>query len=331
MSQTVLLIADPNTARRKMLVQKCTGIDGLRVQGVATLGESRALCEAERPPRIAVAPELADLYEFAGFLRSAGAAGAEIVVYGQPRRRIMGVRYLETEPDSPGEDTAAVLLAGIAARVVRANAPGIVHPPMPAAAPAGEQLILIGASTGGVAALETVLAAFPEDCPPTLIVQHIREGFADSMVRRFDQMLRPNVLAAGDAVELRRGHVYLAARSDCHLGVSPFGTGIRSHLIAGDPVGGHCPAVDVLFGQGAAVAHRVSVRAALLTGMGADGAAGMSALRDAGAYTIAQDKESSIVWGMPRVAIERGAVADVLPLDRIGRALLEHRDAQAIA
>lgn len=185
-----------------------------------------------------------------------------------------------------------------------------------------EDIICIGASTGGISALEAVLAAFQADCPPTLIVQHIRPGFAEGLIRRLNGTLAPQVVAATENQVLERGMIYLACSTDHHLGIFP-GATPRIRLIEGDPVAGHRPSVDVLFDQAAALAGKLNVRAALLTGMGADGADGMCALREAGALTIAQDRGSSVVWGMPRVAIERGGATEVLPLSRIGEALLK--------
>ena len=190
----------------------------------------------------------------------------------------------------------------------------------PAADPS-PQLICIGASTGGVSALETVLLNFPEDCPPTLIVQHIRPGFAEGLVRRLNQLVNPHVISAKDNEVIEHGNVYVAAAHDRHLGLT-LRSGLRLRLLAEAPVSGHRPSVDVLFHQAAEQAKRIRISAALLTGMGADGADGMAMLRAAGAYTIAQDENSSVVWGMPRVAIERGGATDVLPLNKIGPALL---------
>jgi two-component system chemotaxis response regulator CheB len=180
-------------------------------------------------------------------------------------------------------------------------------------------MILIGASTGGIAAIETVLASFPADCPPTLVVQHIREGFVSGFVQRLNTRCRPRVVEATDGDRLCRGTVYLAADAERHLVVAGQTTP-RCQLLAAAPRHGHRPAVDPLFESALPLARGVA--AALLTGMGSDGAQGLGALRQAGAHTIAQDRETSIVWGMPRAAVERGAAAQVLPIDRIGAALL---------
>jgi two-component system chemotaxis response regulator CheB len=186
------------------------------------------------------------------------------------------------------------------------------------------ELILIGASTGGITAIEEVLSSFPADCPPTLVVQHMRDGYIPRLVQRLDDRCRPRVVEATGGLSLRRGTIAFASDESRHLTVA--GKAVpRCALSATAPVHGHRPAVDPLFLSATAFGDRVA--AALLTGMGSDGAAGLGALRRAGAFTIAQDEATSTVWGMPRVAIESGAAEIVLPLARIGPALLAGRSA----
>jgi two-component system chemotaxis response regulator CheB len=180
-------------------------------------------------------------------------------------------------------------------------------------------LIVIGASTGGVSAIETVLTDFPRDCPPTLVVQHIRAGFIEGMIARLDARCAPRIAAAQDGQALRRGEVLVAADSDRHL-VLQGKDAPRIRLLEGAPRHGHRPSVDALFESVAPLGRVVS--AALLTGMGADGADGMGRIRAAGGATIAQDEASCVVYGMPRVAVEAGAASRVLPLGRIAGALL---------
>ncbi|MCL4105377.1 UNVERIFIED_CONTAM: hypothetical protein GTU68_055508 [Idotea baltica] len=145
------------------------------------------------------------------------------------------------------------------------------------------KLLLIGASTGGVEALERVLSSFPPDCPPTLISQHMPESFLRSFAKRLNDGMSATVKLACDKEKLQKGHIYLAPGAE---------------RIARDVI------------------------AILLTGMGRDGAYGMKQLWQAGAHTIAQNEETSVVFGMPRVAIELGAVADVLPLEAIAECAL---------
>jgi two-component system chemotaxis response regulator CheB len=197
--------------------------------------------------------------------------------------------------------------------------------PAPSGSTVQTDIIVIGASTGGVEALHTVLGEFPEDCPPTLIVQHINGCFAGAIAQSFDRAVRPRVILAESDMPLERGTVLLAPGSERHLQVATAGSrGLRCVLREGDPVAGHRPSVDRLFtslasalgGSGGARALGV-----LLTGMGQDGAQGMAQLASIGARTIAQDKESCVVFGMPRAAIELGAASEVLPLNRIASAI----------
>ncbi|WP_408591297.1 chemotaxis-specific protein-glutamate methyltransferase CheB [Novosphingobium sp.] len=179
------------------------------------------------------------------------------------------------------------------------------------------RLIAIGSSTGGVEALQVLLGGFPEDCPPTLIVQHISARFAPAVARTLDQSCPPKILVAEPDLPLRPGHVYLAPGDDRHLtigGTSAF----HAKLRPGATVSGHLPSVDVLFKSVAETVGKSAV-GILLTGMGSDGAQGLLAMARAGAHTIAQDEASCTVFGMPRVAISLGAANIVAPIGHIAR------------
>lgn len=195
-------------------------------------------------------------------------------------------------------------------------------PADPRGASSGDPIILIGASTGGVDALLTVLTRFPEDCPPTLVVQHTGSGFGESLAGLLDRQCLPSVLLANGPMPLRRGQILIGAGIRAHLVLDGRGA-TRVTTIADGPVAGHIPSVDRLFLSALPLAPRVS--AALLTGMGRDGAEGMKALRSAGARTLAQDEASCVVYGMPRAAVELGGVERVLPLNKIAGALLARR------
>lgn len=184
---------------------------------------------------------------------------------------------------------------------------------------ASNRFILIGASTGGVDALMTVLSNFPANCPPTFIVQHTGGGFGDSLTRLLDRQCAANVRAARHGDTVKMGEVVIAAGSRAHL-VLKGGRPMRIALNAGDLVSGHMPSVDCMFKSAVPGASRAV--AALLTGMGRDGAEGLRELHDAGAITIAQDEASCIVYGMPRAAVQLGGAQSVLPLSQIGPTLL---------
>lgn len=177
-------------------------------------------------------------------------------------------------------------------------------------------LVAIGSSTGGVEALHAVLSAFPVDCPPTLIVQHVNARFAPSIAQSLDQACPPRVLIAEPDLPLRPGHIYLAPGDERHLTVSGSPGNFHARLRPGQPISGHLPSVDALFQS---VAEKVGSAAAgiLLTGMGSDGAQGLLAMHRAGALTIAQDEATCTVFGMPRAAIALGAAGIVAPLSSI--------------
>jgi two-component system chemotaxis response regulator CheB len=188
----------------------------------------------------------------------------------------------------------------------------------PAAARPMPKVVAIAASTGGPAALAQVLSELPADFPaPILIVQHVLEGFGAGLVRWLASQCVLKVELAGDRKSLKPGTAILAP-DDRHLMVSVG----RSRLDAGPPVGGHRPSGTLLL---ASVAKEFGEHAAgvVLTGMGADGAEGLKALRARGALTIAQGPQSSVVYGMPKVAVESGAAEHVVELDEMAGTLLK--------
>lgn len=182
-----------------------------------------------------------------------------------------------------------------------------------------DKILLIGASTGGIDALTTILSSFPENCPPTAIVQHTGQNFSETLVKLLDKRCAAQVVRAKTGVVMQAGRVCVAGGIDGHL---TFETGARlSCLIKDSPeVSGHRPSIDEMFAAALPFASRVI--AVLLTGMGRDGALGLQGLRRAGAQTIGQDEKTSVVYGMPRVAFELGAVQTQLPLEKIGPELM---------
>ncbi|MGL4313791.1 MAG: CheB methylesterase domain-containing protein, partial [Sphingomonas sp.] len=178
------------------------------------------------------------------------------------------------------------------------------------------RLIAVGASTGGVEALQVLLQNFPTDCPPTVIVQHINGHFAEAVARRLDQWCAPKVTVSEPDLLLKPGHVYLAPGNDRHLQIRSSSSGFTAKMRVGDKVAGHRPSVDMLFHSVAEAAGSDAV-GILLTGMGSDGAHGLLAMHKAGAATIAQDQATSTVFGMPKAAIGLGAARLVAPIHRI--------------
>ncbi|MCB1927565.1 MAG: chemotaxis response regulator protein-glutamate methylesterase [Rhodocyclaceae bacterium] len=183
-----------------------------------------------------------------------------------------------------------------------------------------ERLILIGASTGGTEAIKDVLTGLPGQCPPVLMVQHMPEMFTGSFARRLDGLCELKVKEAEHGEVVRPGVAYLAP-GHSHLLLVRRGGALQCELSRGEPVNRHRPSVDVLF-ESAAPLVGSRVVAALLTGMGKDGAKGLLSLKRAGAWTIAQDEASCVVYGMPREAAAIGAASEVVGLkDVAGRML----------
>jgi two-component system chemotaxis response regulator CheB len=183
-----------------------------------------------------------------------------------------------------------------------------------------DRIIAIGASTGGTEAIAGILAAFPPDAPPVVIAQHIPELFSRRFAQRLDEGCALDVREARDGDPLVLGAAYVAPGNH-HLGVVRSGAKYYCSVTQGERVNRHRPSVDVLFRSVAAAAGHNAV-GALLTGMGDDGALGLKAMHDAGAATIAQDKETSVVWGMPCEAVKLGAASEVLPLGQVAQRLL---------
>ncbi|WP_347093772.1 protein-glutamate methylesterase/protein-glutamine glutaminase [Sphingomonas parapaucimobilis] len=194
--------------------------------------------------------------------------------------------------------------------------------PMADFKPIPGSLIAIGASTGGVEALIQVLSGFPANCPPTVICQHMPATFTTSFAARLDRLSKPTVTEARHGQPLVAGHVYLAPGGTHHMEVGGVDGQYRARLIPDDPVSGHRPSVDRLFHS---VAKTVGAKAvgAILTGMGRDGADGLLAMRGKGCMTIGQDRDSCVVYGMPGVAQDIGAVTRQLTLTRIAPALID--------
>ncbi len=185
---------------------------------------------------------------------------------------------------------------------------------------ATHKLIAIGASTGGTQAIEAVLRRFPVDAPATVIVQHMPEHFTASFAKRLDGVSAMTVREARDGDVLAPG-LALVAPGGRHLVIQASGARWVARVKDGPKVHHQRPAVDVTFQSLARCAGR-NVAAALLTGMGADGARGLQALREAGAHTIAQDEQTSVVWGMPGEAVKLDAACDVLPIGDVADGLL---------
>lgn len=183
-----------------------------------------------------------------------------------------------------------------------------------------EKIIAIGASTGGTEAIKEVLTRLPADCPAIVITQHMPPGFTTSFAARLNSLCQMTVKEATHGERLLPGHAYIAPGGK-HFSISRSGANYVAVVDDAPPVNRHKPSVEVLFKSVAANAGR-NAYGIMLTGMGADGAAAMREMRDAGSYNLVQDESTCIVFGMPREAIAHGAADEVLPLPQIAQALL---------
>jgi two-component system chemotaxis response regulator CheB len=204
--------------------------------------------------------------------------------------------------------TADAMLPHVAAR------PGRTVPSL------DTRIVCIGASTGGTEALRDVLEALPANAPPIVIVQHMPEKFTAAFARRLDSLCTIEVKEAEDGDDVMAGRA-LIAPGNRHMMLQRIGTRFRVAIADGPPVCRHRPSVDVLFRSAAQAAGSNAV-GVILTGMGDDGAQGLLEMRNAGAYTVAQDEDSCVVFGMPKEAIQRGAVQKIVPLGRVANEII---------
>lgn len=200
------------------------------------------------------------------------------------------------------------------------DADAVIPMGRPQALTTTEKLMLVGASTGGTEALRVFLEQLPVNCPPVGIVQHMPEHFTAAFANRLNSICQITVKEAQDGDTMLRGQA-LIAPGNKHMLLKRSGAKYYVEVKDGPLVSRHRPSVDVLFRSGARFGGK-NVVAAIMTGMGDDGAKGMVELHDVGAYCIAQDEATSVVFGMPQEAIKMGGVDKVLPLQRIAQEMV---------
>ena len=231
------------------------------------------------------------------------------------------------------EDICAKLRTAAQAQVRRLPSPAASAAQRPAAPGLGrlstEKIVFIGASTGGTEATRELLMGLPADAPAVVITQHMPPGFTRSYAARLDSLCRIRIKEAADGDRILPGHGYIAP-GGLHLTVERSGANYLARVRDGDPINRHKPSVEALFESAARVVGPNAL-GVMLTGMGADGARAMKAMREAGSYNFCQDEASCVVFGMPREAIAQGAAHEVLPLQRIAPALLERLRSMAAA
>jgi len=184
-----------------------------------------------------------------------------------------------------------------------------------------KSVIAIGASTGGTEAIIEIIKRFPANSPGVVIVQHMPPVFTKMYADRANGICAMRVSEAQNGDRVERGVILIAPGGDQQMYLRQDASGYYTYLSPGAKVSGHCPSVDVLFDSVAKTAGRNAV-GVILTGMGADGARGLTDMRKAGAHTIGQDEASCVVYGMPMVAYNMGGVTEQLPLSSIGDAVL---------
>jgi len=184
-----------------------------------------------------------------------------------------------------------------------------------------EHIIAIGASTGGTEATAEILRQLPEDIPGILVVQHMPVGFTKMYADRLNKICKFTVQEAQNGDRVKQGQALIAA-GDKHMTLEKDFKGYYVKCAAGEKVSGHCPSVDVLFRSVAKTAGKDAM-GIILTGMGKDGAAGLLEMRNKGSYTIGQDKQSCVVYGMPMVAFDIGAVEKQAPCQSIARLIIQ--------
>jgi two-component system chemotaxis response regulator CheB len=185
-----------------------------------------------------------------------------------------------------------------------------------------KKIIALGASTGGTEALQRVLENLPPNMPGIVIVQHMPAGFTKMYADRLNRVCKMEVREAVDGDRVKQGLVLIAAGGECHMRLKKDTQGYFVSCQKGEKVSGHCPSVDVLFDSVADTAKADAI-GVILTGMGSDGVKGLLKMKQTGAYTIGQDKDTCVVYGMPMVAFNVGAVVRQAPLDAISGILID--------
>ncbi|MGQ9366751.1 protein-glutamate methylesterase/protein-glutamine glutaminase [Azospirillum sp. ST 5-10] len=332
-----VVVVDDSALMRALLTDALSREPGIAV--VATAGdpyEARAAIKASNPDVITLDVEMPRM-DGLSFLEKIMALRPTPVVMVSSLTREgsdAAIRALEigavdcvAKPDGSDGQRFAAMAAELAAKIrvaatARPTALPAARPAAPAPWRAGTRagVIAIGASTGGVERIRAVLSMMPADCPPILVTQHIGPSYVASLAARLDRQTPPAVRVAAPGVRLEPGTVHVAP-GDRHLTLAPAAGGFACRIDDGPPVSGHRPSVDVLFHSVAEAAGADAV-GVILSGMGRDGAAGLLAMRQAGAYTIGEQESSCVVYGMPRAARDAGAVAVELPLAQIPAEML---------
>ena len=245
----------------------------------------------------------------------------------------------EQTPDDYGQMIADKIRAAKSARLrpprrmtdaeAEQTMPPVMKRPVPVGVKTSERIIAVGASTGGTEAIREFLAGMPVDCPGILIVQHMPENFTRMFAERLNGLCKINVKEAEHNDPILPGHAYIAPGGK-HLWVKREGGQTLGKLSTEPPMNLHRPSVDFLF-MSVAKFIGADATSVIMTGMGRDGAQGMLEMKKKGAYNIAQDEASSVIFGMPREAIEIGATHEVQPLAKLRERALAQATRKEVA
>lgn len=325
-----LLIVDDSVTLRRLLCQVLGADPRIRIVGEASDPyEARERIRALRPDVMTLDVEMPKMngLDFLERLMQLRPMPVVMISGETGRGSVAAIEALALGAvDCIGKQTGLSKhgLAMLGDRIVAAAQARTVRPreriaPPPADFDWNGRVVLIGASTGGVEALEVILSGLPANGPPVLITQHMPPAFLERFAARLAPLIAPRLALARQGAEIAPGMVWLAPGGETHLSVDP-GAPPRCRLDAAERCNGHRPSVDVMFASARPLAKRAV--AVLLSGMGSDGAREMAALRGMGARTLVQDAATSVVFGMPRAALAIGAAERALPLGAMAGAIL---------
>lgn len=322
-----VLIVDDSLLFAKLLAKIVDSTDGFTTLCDARdVYQATALIEKEKPDMIILDVEMQGMNGIQFLKKLIPQYAVPIIVctsHSSLAKKALsaGAADFVVKPEGSGvfEKLTAAVTSALknAANIREVNCGGVVYKLRRAAdkKPYSGGLILIGGSAGSTEALPKLLKSFTPDMPPAAVTLHMPEGYTKIFAQRLDAELSISVCEAQNAAKLKKGTATIA-RGSKHLRVYSGDSGFYASVGGSDKISGHCPSVDALFLSAAELDTKKMI-AVLLTGMGSDGAKGLLKLRQAGAYTIGQDEESSLVYGMPKAAYEMGAVCEQCALEDI--------------
>lgn len=329
-----VLVIDDSAVTREALV-KILEPRGMNVITAPTPGISQKKIQKEKPDVIILDLEMPEM-DGVEFLRQKLNQDIPVVIFSGFASGERGIKALEygaieaIQKPAQSPDEAKILICDAVEAAAKSrgktfgstrsghSSPSVSEnklEPKSGSSGVSRQIVVVGASTGGTKALEVLLMGLPADAPPLVIVQHMPAGFTTQFARRMNRMCQISVKEGKNGDLIYAGHAIIAPGNK-HIVLKKAGMQYQIEIKDGPLVSRHRPSVDVLFRSASRYAGADAV-GVLMTGMGKDGAEGMKEMHDAGAYTIAQDEATSVVFGMPNEAIQLGGVNEILPLHKI--------------